>query len=117
VRPIYKTGVSLASKFCILYIFPTNISTEYFKHAAHSPFFFSKCRLLHDVTFLVPVLFTFYIKDVQNFILKFNVCKSVHHPTIQINHQLNVVIFSVYYPDVCLQLNMFRALSCKQTSG
>jgi hypothetical protein len=25
--------------------------------------------------------------------------------------------FSVYYPDVCLQLNMFWALSSKQTSG
>jgi len=32
-------------------IFSTNISTEYFKHAAHSPFFSSKCRLLHNVTF------------------------------------------------------------------
>jgi hypothetical protein len=27
-----------------VYIFSTNISTEYFKHAAHSPFFSSKCR-------------------------------------------------------------------------
>ena len=40
VRPIYRTGVPLPSKCCILYIFfSTNISTEYFKHAAHSPFF------------------------------------------------------------------------------
>jgi len=31
--------------------FSTNISTEYFKHAAHSPFFSSKCRLFHDATF------------------------------------------------------------------
>jgi len=30
---------------------PTNISTEYFKHAAHSPFFSSKCRLFHNATF------------------------------------------------------------------
>ena len=28
-----------------------NISTEYFKHAAHSPFFCSKCRLFHNATF------------------------------------------------------------------
>jgi hypothetical protein len=26
------------------------ISTEYFKHAAHSPFFSSKCRLFHNAT-------------------------------------------------------------------
>jgi len=42
VRPIYRTGVPLPSKCCILYIFSTNISTEYFKHAAHSPFFLFK---------------------------------------------------------------------------
>ena len=29
--------------------FSANISTEYFKHAAHSPFFSSKCRLVHNV--------------------------------------------------------------------
>ena len=34
-----------------IYIFPTNISTEYFKHAADSPFFSSKCRLFHNATF------------------------------------------------------------------
>jgi hypothetical protein len=32
-------------------LFSTNISTEYFKHAAHSPFFSTKCRLFHNVTF------------------------------------------------------------------
>jgi hypothetical protein len=33
----------------IFYIFfSTNISTEYFKHAEHSPFFSSKCRLFHN---------------------------------------------------------------------
>jgi len=48
--------------------FLTNISTEYFKHAAHSPFFSSKCRLFHNViAFLVPVLFTFCIHSVLKF--------------------------------------------------
>ena len=31
--------------------FSTTISTEYFKHAALSPFFSSKCRLFHNATF------------------------------------------------------------------
>jgi hypothetical protein len=31
--------------------FSTNIGIEYFKHAAHSPFLSSKCRLFHNVTF------------------------------------------------------------------
>jgi hypothetical protein len=30
---------------------PTTISTEYFKHAAHYPFFSSKCRLFHNDNF------------------------------------------------------------------
>ena len=29
----------LTSKRCILYIYSTNIGTEYFKHGIHSPFF------------------------------------------------------------------------------
>jgi hypothetical protein len=61
--------------------------------------------------FLVPVLFTFYIQVCQNLNVKFKVCKSVHHRTIQINHQPNATVFSVYFPDVSLQLNKFRAFS------
>ena len=41
----------------------TNIRTEYFKHAAHSPFFFSsKCRLFHNATcfgsYVIHILYT-----------------------------------------------------------
>jgi len=50
-----------------LYIFSTNISTEYFKHSAHSPFFSSKFRLFHNATFSIPVLFTFYMQGVLKF--------------------------------------------------
>jgi len=32
--------------------FSTTISTENFKHAAHSPFFSSECLLFHNATFL-----------------------------------------------------------------
>ena len=38
----------LTSKRCILYIYSTNIGTEYFKHGIYSSFFFSKCRLFHN---------------------------------------------------------------------
>ena len=57
--------VPLNSKRCILYIYSTNIGTEYFKHALYSPFFFFQnavCFIM--LTCLVPVLFTFYIQNV-----------------------------------------------------
>ena len=39
----------LTSKRCILYIYSTNVGTEYFKHALYAPFFFSsKCSLFHN---------------------------------------------------------------------
>ena len=41
----------------------------------------------------------------------FKVFKYVHHHTIQINQQLDVIVSPVYYPDVYLQPNMFRASS------
>jgi hypothetical protein len=45
------------------------------------------------LSFLVPVLFTFYIQVAQNSNVKFKVYKSVHHRTIQINHQPDAIIF------------------------
>jgi len=55
-----RRTAQLTSRCCILYIYSTNIHTEYFKHAAESPFF----RLQNAVyfimlPFLIPVLFTF----------------------------------------------------------
>jgi hypothetical protein len=50
---------------CILSIYATNIGTEYFKHAAHSPLFSLQnviCFIM--LPLLVPVLLTFYIQDV-----------------------------------------------------
>jgi hypothetical protein len=38
-------------------LFSTNKSTEYFKHAAHSPFFSPKCRLFHNATFFGSRIF------------------------------------------------------------
>jgi hypothetical protein len=37
--PYMGRTAPLTSRHCILYIYSTNICTEYFKHAAHSPFF------------------------------------------------------------------------------
>ena len=55
----------LTSKFCILYIYSTNVGTEYFEHALYSPFFSLQnavCFIM--LTCLVPVLFTFFIQGV-----------------------------------------------------
>jgi hypothetical protein len=53
----------LTSRRCILCIYSTNIRTEYFKHAAHSPFFPLQYAVYFIMLpFLVPVLFTFYVQ-------------------------------------------------------
>jgi len=55
----------LTSKHCILYICSTNIDTEYFKHGLHSPFLSLQNAVSFIVlTYLVPVLLTFYIQSV-----------------------------------------------------
>jgi len=58
----------LTSKHCILYIYSTNIGTEYFKHGIYSPFFSLQnvvCFII--LTYLVPVIFKFYIQSVLKF--------------------------------------------------
>jgi hypothetical protein len=58
----YIHTAPLTSRCFILYIYSTNIVTEYFKRAAHSPHFSLQnavCFIM--LPFLVPVLFTFYI--------------------------------------------------------
>jgi hypothetical protein len=64
--PYMGRTAPLSSKHCILYIYSTNICTEYFKHTLR---FFSLqnavCFIM--LTCLVPVLFTFYIQGVLKF--------------------------------------------------
>ena len=63
--PYMGRTAPLTSKRFILYIYSTNIDTEYFKHALYSPLFSLQnavCFIM--LTCLVPVLFTFYIQGV-----------------------------------------------------
>jgi len=48
--------------------------------------------------------------------LKFKVCKSVHHPTIQINQSTRCKNFSGLLLDLYVQLSVFRA-SSRPSSG
>ena len=55
----------LTSKRCILYIYSTNIGNEYFKHGINSQSSSLKNAVCFiSLTYLVPVLFTFYIQGV-----------------------------------------------------
>jgi len=55
----------LTSERCILYVYSTNTCTEYFKHGIYSPFFSLQNAVCFIIlTYLVPVLFTVYIKSV-----------------------------------------------------
>jgi len=55
----------LTSKHCILYIYSTNIGTEYFKHGIYCLFFpLQNAVCFINLKYLVPVLFTFYIEGV-----------------------------------------------------
>ena len=63
--PYRDRTAPLTSKVAFIYIYSTNIGTEYFKHGIYSPFFpFKNAVFFIILTYLVPVLFTFYIQCV-----------------------------------------------------
>jgi len=58
----------LTSKLCILYIYSTKTGSEYSKHGIYCPFFSIQNAVCFIIlTYLVPVLFTFYIQSVLKF--------------------------------------------------
>ena len=63
--PYMGRTAPLTTKSCILYIYSTNVGTEYFKYVPYSPFSSLQnavCFIM--LTCLVPALFTFYIQGV-----------------------------------------------------
>ena len=57
----------LTPKRCIWYIYSTNTHIEYFTHGIYCPFFSLQNAVCFIIlTYLVPILFTFYIQSVLN---------------------------------------------------
>ena len=54
----------LTSKRCVLYIYSTNVGTEYFKHGIYLFSSLQNAVCFIILTYLVPVLFTLYIQCV-----------------------------------------------------
>jgi len=68
IDPYIGRTAPLTSKGFILYIYSTNIGSEYFKHGIYCPFLSHQNAVCFTIlTYFVPVLFTFYIQGVIKF--------------------------------------------------
>jgi len=66
-NPYRDRTAPLPSKVAFYIFIQFNIGTKYFNHGVYSPFFpFQNAVCFKILTYLVPVLFTFYIQGVLN---------------------------------------------------
>ena len=98
--PYMGRTAPLTSKRCILYIYSTNIGTEYFKHGIHSPFFSLQNAVCFIILiYLVPVLFTFYIQDVLKLKKQNSGATRLTHSEIQRPGKTSSPPFTRTFPD------------------
>jgi hypothetical protein len=115
-------------QICILYFYSTNVGTEYFKHGTYSPFFpLQNAVFFIILTYLVPVLFTFYIfiqqiyvPDILNMVytlrffpLQNAVCFIILTYLVPVLFTFYIFIQQIYVPDISNMVYTLRFFSFK----